>query len=136
MRPVEFHDVVRSRSDIYKFVLSLIFLLQNASPKSCKIKRKEHLKVLVFFCIEKFKNEGGRGNVTLHVAAQDVKLDCGFGPRPVLVCQVWSMCARTRYGQHPYHIHHRQNSVLFFCNFKVRHTRCVTIKMDNTVYNQ
>jgi len=49
-----------------------------------KIKSKEHLKVLVFFCIEKFKKEEGRGNVTLNVAAQAVKLDCGFGPRPVL----------------------------------------------------
>ena len=38
--------------------------------------------VLDFLYIEKSENEQGRGNVTLYlfVAAQDVKLDYGFGP--------------------------------------------------------
>jgi hypothetical protein len=35
---------------------------------------------------------------------------------PFWICQVWSRCARTRYAQHPYHIDHRQNSVMWARN--------------------
>lgn len=40
--------------------------------------------VLSILHTEKFTIEARWENVTLHVAAQDFKLDFGFGPQPVL----------------------------------------------------
>ena len=51
---------------------------------SCKTKSKDYFYSLAFFYFEESIKAGWWGNVMLHVAGQDVKLDFGFGMWPVL----------------------------------------------------
>jgi hypothetical protein len=90
-------NVIHHRQNLLEFILLSLFLLHNKNKNPCKIQNSLHVlhpDVCIRWKIYKLKR---RRRVTVHVAAQHVKLNFRFGPQSVLSLKGLSCSAQSPY---------------------------------------